>query len=208
MQDRLVEKTIFSRYGVVGTRVLNLLLRGQAYEERHIAEECICTLAQVRESLLGMLQDGYVRQIEIPKSKVDYNQERNPKNSSFVWIVNKDNVVMHTRRQLIKSLRNTRIRLLFEFKRLEELFPAIYAKGVHWLLNGGGLVGAANATASPQASISSPTDAAGLSISSISNKGSLTHGDHETLLKLRFACRALSTTQAAQMELILLMDYY
>ena len=212
MRERLVEKIVFARYGVVGTRILKLLFQKGAFEDRHIAEECICSLFEAREALFGMQRDGYVRQLEIPKHKVDHNAERNPKNSNYLWAVSKEAVVTHARRHMAAAIRTTRARLLFELKRLEDQFPAEFSKGIHWLLNGGSVVAVATAANAvpPTAAAAAAQQQQDVTANGLTNpnRGSLTPAQHEDLLRLRFACRSLMTAQLAQMEMMLLMDYY
>lgn len=114
------EQVIFSRFGVLGVRLMKALVRNDAMEERFLAEEVIATLPQVRETTAGMMRDGYLRQIEIPKV---INTERQPKNSIFLWNAPRDALTSTVARQLVKALRHATLRISVEHERMSAGMP-------------------------------------------------------------------------------------
>ncbi|CUG88892.1 Hypothetical protein, putative [Bodo saltans] len=115
----ICEEVIFARYGILGVRVVKLLLKNQAMEDRFLAEEAIATLHQVREILAGLIRDGTVRQQEIPKV---LSADRQPKQSVFLWVINKSLLFSTVSAHVAKSIRTARFRLFVEEERLRNKF--------------------------------------------------------------------------------------
>ncbi|KAF5218932.1 hypothetical protein TcCL_ESM08726 [Trypanosoma cruzi] len=113
MQRDCCERLVFARHGVLGVRLMKLLLQHHNMEDRMLAEEAIATLSRTREVLHAMLRDGYVRQQEVPKSGV--MADRQPKNSVFLWgcSMEKD-LLPAVRMQVAKALRISLARLSVE----------------------------------------------------------------------------------------------
>ncbi|ESL09130.1 hypothetical protein TRSC58_03156 [Trypanosoma rangeli SC58] len=113
MRRDCCERLVFARHGVLGVRLMKLLLQHHNMEDRMLAEEAIATLPRTREVLHAMLRDGYVRQQEVPKSGV--MADRQPKNSVFLWgcSLEKD-LLPVVRMQVAKALRLTLARLSLE----------------------------------------------------------------------------------------------
>lgn len=114
------EQVLFARYGILGVRVMKLLLKNHSMEDRFIAEEAIATLHQVREVLTGLMRDGAVRQQEVPKV---LSADRQPKQSIFLWVMNKSLLFTTVSSNIAKSLRTARFRLFVEEERLRNKFP-------------------------------------------------------------------------------------
>jgi hypothetical protein len=115
----ICEEVIFARYGILGVRIVKLLLKNQAMEDRFLAEEAIATLHQVREILAALIRDGTVRQQEIPKV---LSADRQPKQSVFLWVITKGILFSTVSAHLAKSIRTARFRLFVEEERLRTKF--------------------------------------------------------------------------------------
>ena len=194
MRMNFVEKMVNARYGIVGVRIMKVLLQRIAAEDRHLAEETISSLNHVREVLIGMLRDGFVKQMDLQKGKMDVNAERNPKLSTFVWTLSKDPLMRSVKSYLVTTIRNCRLRNCYEHKSLEEKFPnhskyALLIGKYHVVSNsprGGGGSASANSTGDVV----------------------LTAEEEAALLKLRLSCRALQATLISQMESLMMLEMY
>ncbi|AAQ15756.1 uncharacterized protein TEOVI_000539500 [Trypanosoma equiperdum] len=113
MQRDCCERMVFARHGVLGVRLIKLLLQHHHMEDRMLAEEAIATLPRTREVLHAMMRDGYVRQQEVPKTST--LTDRLPKNSIFLWGCNMESDLLPTvRLQVAMALRLTITRLAME----------------------------------------------------------------------------------------------
>ena len=189
MRMNFAEKMVNSRYGIVGTRVMKVLLQRHAVEDRHLAEETISSLNHVREVLIGMFRDGYVKQMDLQKGKFDVNAERNPKNSTFLWTLDREPLLSSVQSHLVTTIRNCRLRNTHEHKCLEEKFPD-HSKfslllGRYNVVAGGG--GASSGGA---------------------GEAALTVEEEAALLKMRLSCRALQAMLISQMESLMVMEMY
>ncbi|KAG8342992.1 hypothetical protein ERJ75_001408300 [Trypanosoma vivax] len=113
MRRDCCERFVFARHGVLGLRLIKLLLQHHNMEDRMLAEEAIATLPRTREVLHAMMRDGYVRQQEVPKTGT--LADRLPKNSVFLWSCNLHRELLPTIRvQVATALRMTLARLRIE----------------------------------------------------------------------------------------------
>lgn len=77
------ERVVFSRHGVLGVRLMKLLLKHRFLEDRTLAEEAVATQPRTRHTLSAMMRDGYVCQQEVSRGVV--TSDRQPKSSIFLW---------------------------------------------------------------------------------------------------------------------------
>lgn len=101
--DVVVEKVVFARHGVLGTRVFHLLRRHHFLEDRTIAEHLIAPQPRTREVLHEMLRDGLLQQKEISKEDVNMTAERNPKKQVYLWGVQESSQLRPTVRQRVAT---------------------------------------------------------------------------------------------------------
>nr|CCC89466.1 conserved hypothetical protein [Trypanosoma congolense IL3000] len=113
MQRDCCERMVFARHGVLGVRIIKLLLQHHYMEDKMLAEEAISTLPRTREVLHAMMRDGYVRQQEVPKSSV--LADRLPRNSTFLWGCSiQGDLLPAVRLQVVMALQLTLARLTIE----------------------------------------------------------------------------------------------
>lgn len=110
LHSHVCERVVFARHGVLGVRLMKLLLQHRYLEDRTLAEEVIATPPKTREALHAMLRDGYVMQQEVPRSAT--LTERLPKNSVFLWGCSMQHTLLPAvREQLAKALANVLAKL-------------------------------------------------------------------------------------------------
>ncbi|CBZ31235.1 hypothetical protein, conserved [Leishmania donovani] len=83
LQEAVCERVVYSRYGVLGVRIMKLLLQHHFLEERTLAEQSIATYVKVREVLHQMFKDGFLLQQEVPRTSALV--ERSAKASVYLW---------------------------------------------------------------------------------------------------------------------------
>ncbi|KAG5499408.1 hypothetical protein JIQ42_04225 [Leishmania sp. Namibia] len=83
LQEAVCERVVYSRYGVLGVRVMKLLLQHHFLEERTLAEQSVATYVKVREVLHQMFKDGFLLQQEVPRTSALV--ERSAKASVYLW---------------------------------------------------------------------------------------------------------------------------
>jgi hypothetical protein len=120
MQRELYEGIVLARHGVVGSRVARLLAENEAMEDRFVSEEALVTHADARTTLTAMLRDGFVRLLELPKGNI---ADRLPKNSIFLWSINKDQLLETTQTHVVKALCNARTALSQEIAAFRRTMP-------------------------------------------------------------------------------------
>jgi transcription initiation factor IIE alpha subunit len=123
MQRDIFEGIILSRHGIVGSRIVKLLAENEAMEDRFVAEEALITHTDARTTLAAMLREGFVKLLELPKGSID---DRVPKNSIFLWSINKEQVRETVQGYVVKSLCNMRARLQQELAIFRSAMPPSY----------------------------------------------------------------------------------
>ncbi|CBZ28361.1 conserved hypothetical protein [Leishmania mexicana MHOM/GT/2001/U1103] len=83
LQETVCERVVYSRYGVLGVRIMKLLLQHHFLEERTLAEQSVATYVKVREVLHQMFKDGFLLQQEVPRTSALV--ERPAKASVYLW---------------------------------------------------------------------------------------------------------------------------
>ncbi|KAG5504518.1 hypothetical protein JKF63_04970 [Porcisia hertigi] len=83
LQEAVCERVVYSRYGVLGVRIMKLLLQHHFLEERTLAEQSVATYVKIREVLHQMFKDGFLLQQEVPRTSA--LAERPPKASVYLW---------------------------------------------------------------------------------------------------------------------------
>ncbi|KAK7198037.1 hypothetical protein NESM_000759300 [Novymonas esmeraldas] len=83
LQEAVCERVVYSRYGVLGVRIMKLLLHHHYLEERTLAEQSVATHTRTRDVLHCMFKDGFLHEQEVPRSAA--LAERAPKTSVFLW---------------------------------------------------------------------------------------------------------------------------
>jgi transcription initiation factor IIE alpha subunit len=124
MQRELYEAIVLSRHGIVGSRIVKLLAENEAMEDRFIAEEALVTHVDARLTLTAMLRDGMVKLLELPKGSI--TADRIPKNSIFLWTLNKDQLLETLQVQVVKALTNSRTALTQELAAFRDAMPPSY----------------------------------------------------------------------------------
>lgn len=103
LQMDCCERTVFSRHGVLGVRLMKLLLQQRMLEDRTLAEEAVATQPRTRQTLSAMMHDGYCFQQEVPRGAI--TGDRQPKSSVFLWEVSmRRSLVPAVRVQLAQAL--------------------------------------------------------------------------------------------------------
>ncbi|CAJ1005369.1 hypothetical protein Q4I28_000689 [Leishmania naiffi] len=83
LQEAVCERVVYSRYGVLGVRIMRLLLQHHFLEERTLAEQSVATYVKAREVLHRMFKDGFLLQQEVPRTSALV--ERSAKASVYLW---------------------------------------------------------------------------------------------------------------------------
>ncbi|KAG5475489.1 hypothetical protein LSCM1_03609 [Leishmania martiniquensis] len=83
LQEAVCERVVYSGYGVLGVRIMKLLLQHHFLEERTLAEQSVATYVKVREVLHQMFKDGFLLQQEVPRTSALV--ERSAKASVYLW---------------------------------------------------------------------------------------------------------------------------
>lgn len=111
LQQSVCERVVFSRYGVLGVRLLKLLSQHHFLEDRTLAEEAVATHGRTREVLHSLFRDGLVGQQEVPRSAA--MTDRAPKSSVFLWGSDWDvNVMPSVQEMIAKSLYTALLKLV------------------------------------------------------------------------------------------------
>ncbi|KEG06407.1 hypothetical protein DQ04_14081010 [Trypanosoma grayi] len=189
MQRDCCERLVFARHGVLGVRLIKLLLQHHNMEDRMLAEEAIATLPRTREVLHAMMRDGYVRQQEVPKSGV--MMDRQPKNAVFLWSCSMEREVLPTVRvQVAKTLHNTLVRLS-----MERQAAANHAAA-----------SSSSSTSPAAAAVTVTGDASGIPAATGTRR--ITAENLGETLRLQRAVVALESSASALMRMMLVLDYY
>ncbi|KPI83265.1 hypothetical protein ABL78_7710 [Leptomonas seymouri] len=83
LQEAVCERVVYTGYGVLGVRIMKLLLQHHYLEERTLAEQSVATYAKTRDVLHRMFKDGFLTQQEVPRSGA--LADRTAKGSIFLW---------------------------------------------------------------------------------------------------------------------------
>ena len=83
LQEAVCERVVYAGYGVLGVRMMKLLLQHRFLEERTLAEQAVATYTKTRDVLHRMFKDGFLTQQEVPRSGA--LAERAAKGSIFLW---------------------------------------------------------------------------------------------------------------------------
>ncbi|KPA73816.1 hypothetical protein ABB37_08953 [Leptomonas pyrrhocoris] len=103
LQEAACERVVYAGYGVLGVRIMKLLLQHHYLEERTLAEQSVATYARARDVLHRMFKDGLLTQQEVPRSGA--LAERAAKGSIFLWGLSWSATLLPTvRERLAKSL--------------------------------------------------------------------------------------------------------
>ncbi|GET89910.1 hypothetical protein, conserved [Leishmania tarentolae] len=103
LQEAVCERVVYSRYGVLGVRIMKLLLQHHFLEERTLAEQSVATYVKVREVLHQMFKDGFLLQQEVPRTSALV--ERSAKASVYLWGLNWSGTLLPVvRERLAKTL--------------------------------------------------------------------------------------------------------
>ncbi|ORC84938.1 uncharacterized protein TM35_000391120 [Trypanosoma theileri] len=204
MRRDCCERLVFARHGVLGVRIVKLLLMHHNMEDRMLAEEAIATLPRTREVLHAMMRDGYVRQQEVPKSGV--MADRQPKNSIFLWSCSMEGELLPTVRvQVAKALRNVLERLAME---RQTLVAVTSVAGVSSSSTSSSTTTAAATTNTTTTTMAPTGSEMGAGLPSAINPQRGTAEAINEMLRCRRAVAALESSASSLMGMMLVLDFY
>ncbi|CCW70437.1 unnamed protein product [Phytomonas sp. Hart1] len=103
LQREVCERVVLARHGVLGVRLMKLLLRDHLLEDRTLAEAAIAPQPRTRETLHAMLRDGFVFIQEAPRG-APLSEQRLVKNSIFLWGSHLEQAILPNVREQIASV--------------------------------------------------------------------------------------------------------
>eukprot|EP01006_Ploeotia_vitrea_P056963 TRINITY_DN68140_c6_g1_i1.p1 TRINITY_DN68140_c6_g1~~TRINITY_DN68140_c6_g1_i1.p1 ORF type:complete len:483 (-),score=59.53 TRINITY_DN68140_c6_g1_i1:85-1338(-) len=106
------------QYGVLGARILRILLSKKMLEEKQITSLAMASKKDVHVLLYKMMTGGVVQLQEVPRST-----ERNPKATFYLWYVDPAVLYTHIQNQVLKTIRNLRTKMAHEKTKITGSLP-------------------------------------------------------------------------------------
>ncbi|KAK9834278.1 hypothetical protein WJX81_002845 [Elliptochloris bilobata] len=119
-QDRMIDKVVHDRHGLIGLRVFRLLRDKKQLEQKQVAEQAVLPPKEANVVLYTLLKGGFVSIQDIPKLP-DHAASR----TFFTWSVNRAAVVSKMIGEYLKAAGNIRARLDFAFNQHSQVLKLL-----------------------------------------------------------------------------------
>eukprot|EP00727_Mastigamoeba_balamuthi_P006018 m51a1_g2035 DNA-directed RNA polymerase, putative (661) ;mRNA; r:1336444-1338897 len=120
LKQRAVESVVNEKFGRGGLRVFRMLISKKFLDLKQISDYAMMLAKPVRLLVYTMMQEGYVRVQEVPKSAM-----REPKDIIYLWTVDYPEALNRVTDEVHRALLNLRLRYAAEYARVQGLVAKV-----------------------------------------------------------------------------------